>query len=114
MSGLPTLFFLLDGVSKLFKPQPVVEAMSKLGYPDSASVPIGIVLIISTILYAIPRTAILGAILLTGFLGGAIATHVRANDGLFPIVFSSVFGMMVWGGLWFREARLRSLIPLRD
>src|SRR5438128_779318 len=80
MSGLPALFLLVDGGMKLFKPPVVVEATVNLGYPESAIIGIGVVLLISTILYLIPRTAILGGILLTGYLGGAVATHVRVSD----------------------------------
>jgi len=114
MSGLVGLFLLLDGVMKLFKPAPVVAATVTLGYSEIAIVPIGIVLLISTILYLIPATAILGAILLTGYLGGAVATHVRMGEGWFPIIFPVIFGALVWGGLWFRSNELRALIPLRN
>jgi hypothetical protein len=113
ISILLGLFLLLDGVMKLFKPAPVVEATVKLGYPESVIVPLGIVLTVCTILYFIPRTAVLGAILLTGYLGGAVATHVRVGEGAFPIVFAVVFGVLIWGGLWFRDERVRALIPLR-
>jgi len=113
VSGLMGLFLLLDGVMKLVKPAPVVEATVKLGYPESVIVPLGIVLTLSTILYLIPPTAVLGAILLTGYLGGAVATHVRVNEAWFPILFAFTFGVLVWGGLWFRTQGLRELIPLR-
>ena len=83
VSGLTALFLLLDGVMKLFKPAFVVEATVKLGYPESVIIPLGTVLVLSTILYLIPATSILGAILLTGYLGGAVATHVRVNEGWF-------------------------------
>ena len=112
VSWVVGLFLLLDGVAKLFKPAPVVEGTVKLGYAESTIVPIGIVLIACTILYLIPRTAVLGAILLTGYLGGAVATHVRAGDGVFPIVFGVTFGVLVWLGLYLRDARLRELVPL--
>ena len=77
-------------------------------------VPLGIVLLTCTILYLVPRTAVLGAILLTGYLGGAVATHVRAGQGLFEILFPVVFGALLWGGLVLRDERLRELLPLRD
>jgi hypothetical protein len=105
-SGFSTLFFLLDGGMKLFKPPVVVEGTLQLGYPESAIVGMGIVLILCTILYLIPRTAILGAVLLTGYLGGAVATHVRVSGPLFNILFPVVFGCFVWGGLWLRDRRL--------
>ncbi len=112
VSGLPTLFLLFDAIAKLFKPAPVVEATVRLGYPESVIIPLGIVLLTCTILYVIPRTAMLGAILLTGYLGGAVATHVRAGDGWFPILFPVLLGMLLWGGLYLRDDRLRKLIPL--
>lgn len=113
LSALPALFLLVDGVMKLIKPAPVVEATVKLGYPESVILPLGIVLTLCTILYAIPRTAVLGAILLTGYLGGAVATHVRAGGTLFEILFPVIFGVLIWGGLFLRDPSLRALLPLR-
>ena len=112
MSWLPALFLLLDGVMKLFKPAFVVTETVRLGYSESTIVPLGIVLTVSTLLYLIPRTAVLGAILLTGYLGGAVATHVRFFEGWFPILFPVIFGILIWGGLWLRHNRLTKLIPL--
>ena len=109
ISGLPVLFLLLDGVFKLIKPAPVVEATVGLGYPESVIIPIGVVLIICTILYLIPKTSVLGAILLTGYLGGAVATHVRTGESLFSIVFPVIFGVLLWLGLYLRDTRLRAL-----
>lgn len=95
---------------KLFKPQPVVEAFTKLGYPD-VMVPLGILLVVCTALYAIPATAVLGAILLTGYLGGAVSTHVRVGDPLFShVLFPVYMGVMLWGGLYLRNARIRGLL----
>jgi hypothetical protein len=85
MSGLPALFLLLDGVMKLFKPAPVVEGTVRYGFSESVIIPLGILLTACAIIYVIPRTAVLGAILLTGYLGGAVATHVRFGDPRFPI-----------------------------
>ena len=113
-SALPALFLLLDGAMKLVKPEPVVTATVELGYSEAVIVPLGLVLLACTILYLIPRTAVLGAILLTGYLGGAVATHVRAGQGPFEILFPVVFGALLWGGLVLRDDRLRTLIPLRD
>lgn len=113
ISALPVLLLLVDGVMKLVKPAPVVEATVQLGYPESVILPLGFVLLACTIVYVIPRTAVLGAILLTGYLGGAVATHVHAGDGLFPILFPVIFGALLWGGLFLRDDRLRALIPLR-
>jgi len=113
ISALPALFLLLDGIMKLIKPAPVVEATVRLGFPESVIPGLGIVLIACTVLYLIPRTSVLGAILLTGYLGGAVATHVRVGEGLFPVSFPIIMGVLVWGGLWLRDERLRRLIPLR-
>ena len=114
ISALPVLFLLFDGVMKLFKPKFVVEATVQLGYSESVIVPLGAVLTICTVLYAIPRTAVLGAILLTGYLGGAVATHVHHRDPLFNILFPVIFGILLWGGLYLRDERLRALLPLRS
>jgi hypothetical protein len=114
MSGLPALFLVLDSVGKLVKPAPVVEATVKLGYPESVIVPLGLVLITCTAIYLFPRTSVLGAILLTGYLGGGVATHVRVGEGLFPVFFPIIVGMLLWGGLYLRDDRLRALIPLRS
>src|SRR6266851_6922295 len=97
ISGLAALFLLWDGVMKLFKPAVVVEATRQLGYPESDIVSIGVVLLACTLLYLFPRTSILGAILLTGYLGGAVASQVRVGDG-FNAVFALIFGALVWGG----------------
>jgi hypothetical protein len=109
ISALPALFLLFDGIMKLVKPVFVVEATVQLGYPESVIVGLGVVLIACTILYLIPRTAVLGAILLTGYLGGAVATHVRVGGPLFSIIFPVILGAMLWGGLYFRDERVRSL-----
>ncbi|MEY2604788.1 MAG: hypothetical protein QOH31_2583 [Verrucomicrobiota bacterium] len=115
MSALPVLFLLMDGVMKLMKPEFVVKATVQLGYPESVIFPLGIVVLICVVLYVIPRTAILGAILLTGYLGGAVATHVRVGDPLFShALFPVYFAILVWGGLYLREERLHALIPLRS
>jgi hypothetical protein len=114
LSVLPSLFLLLDGAMKLAKPAFVVEATARLGYPESSIVPLGIVVLACTVLYLVPRTSVLGAILLTGYLGGAVASHVRLEEGWFPVLFPVVFGALLWGGLLLRDARLRALLPLRN
>jgi DoxX-like protein len=106
ISSLPALFLLVDGVGKLAKPAVVVETTVKLGYPESVILGLGIVLIACTVIYVIPRTAVLGAILLTGYLGGAVATHVRAGGGPFPILFPVIIGALLWGGLFLRDVRI--------
>jgi hypothetical protein len=113
ISALPVLFLLMDGLMKLIKPVVVVETTEKLGYPETVIVPLGIVLLVCTVVYAIPHTSVLGAILLTGYLGGAVATHVRVADPVFPIIFPVIMGVLLWGGLYFRDERLRALISLR-
>jgi len=112
LSGLAVLFMLMDGVMKLFKPSFVVQASAQLGYPESTLFGIGLALVVSTVIYVIPRTSILGAILLTGYLGGAIASNVRAEAPVFNLVFPLVFACFVWCGLWLRDDRLRSLLPV--
>jgi hypothetical protein len=113
ISALPSLFLLMDGVMKLLKPAIVVETTVQLGYSESVILDLGIVLLASTVLYLIPRTAVLGAILLTGYLGGAVATHVRVGAGPFEVLFPVIFGALLWGGLFLRDERLRELVPLR-
>jgi hypothetical protein len=114
MTGLMIAFLLFDGVSKLVLEQHVVEATTKIGYPLDVIRPLGLICLVCAILYAIPRTSIFGAILLTGYLGGAIASKVRIEDPLFSsVLFGLYFGVLVWGGLYLRDERLRALIPLR-
>ena len=115
MSGLVVLFLVVDSVMKFVKPAPVVEVSEHLGLPLSLIVPIGIILLACTTLYAVPRTSILGAILLTGYLGGAVLTHLRAGDPLFShVLFPTYMGVLLWGGLYLREGRLRALLPLKS
>ena len=109
MSALPALFLLVDGAMKLVKPEPVVKATVELGYAETVILPLGVVLLTCTILYLIPQTAVLGAILLTGYLGGAVATQVRVGHGLFEILFPVVLGALLWGGLVLRDNRLARL-----
>lgn len=112
-SGLCVVFLALDGTAKLFKPGPVLEATARLGIPESNIVGLGILLLACTVAYAISATAVLGAVLLTGYLGGAIATHVRVGDPVFTVVFASAVGVLVWVGLYLRDPRLRVLVPFR-
>jgi DoxX-like family len=111
ISGLVVLFMLFDGAIKLLRLPAAVEGTVRLGYPASVIFPLGVVVLASVILYAIPRTAILGAILLTGFLGGATATQVRVQDPWF--MFPVAIGVLAWLGLYLRDSALRALIPLR-
>ena len=113
VSGLPVLFLLADAVGKLIKPQPVIAGTLELGYQESIIVPLGIVLLVCTVLYVVPKTAVLGAILLTGYLGGTVATHARIGNPIFThMLFGVYIGIFVWLGLYLRDPRLRELLPL--
>ncbi len=111
---LTALFMLLDGVMKIVKPSQVLEANARLAYPVSALSSIGIALIASTLIYLIPRTSMLGAVLLTGYLGGAVASNVRAGSGWFETIFPVLFAILVWGGLGLRDRRLQTLLTAKD
>jgi len=114
VSGLVIVFLLFDGAIKLV-PWPVVtETMDRMGYGSSETLArsLGLITLVCTVLYAVPPTSILGAILLTGYLGGAIASHVRIGSPLFShVLFGLYLGLMVWGGLWLRDRSLRGLMP---
>ena len=114
MSALMIAFMLMDSISKLILERHVVEATTRIGFPLEVNRPLGAVCLACTLLYAIPRTATLGAILLTGYLGGAVASKVRIEDPLFSsVLFGVYFGVLVWGGLYLRDPQLRAMIPLR-
>jgi len=112
LSALPALMLLMSGVMKLLQPEAVVKGSKDLGWEgESLLLALGIVEIGCTVIYLIPRTAVLGAILLTGYLGGAIATHVRIGEPFLPPL---LLGVLVWLGLYLRDPRLRALVPLRS
>jgi hypothetical protein len=114
LSTLAILFLLFDSVIKVLKLSIAVESTVQLGYPERVIVGIGLVELVCILLYAVPRTAVLGAILLTGHLGGAIATQVRVGNPLFShVLFPIYVAALIWGGLYLREERLRMLIPFR-
>jgi len=114
LSALPVLFLLFDCVIKLIKIQPVVESFAQLGYPDSLARGIGVLELACLALYLMPRTAILGAVALTGFLGGAISTHLRIGDPLFShVLFPAYVGLLLWSGLILRDDTLRTLLSTR-
>jgi hypothetical protein len=114
LSGLMSAFLLLDSGMKMVKAAPAVKGTIDLGYPDSVVVGIGIALFISTILYLIPRTAVLGAIFLTGYLGGAVASQVRVGNPVFShILFPVYVAIVVWLGIYLRDAGLSTLLSLR-
>jgi hypothetical protein len=115
LSTLAILFLAFDSTLKLLRLPMVAEASAKLGYQAHTIFPIGVVLLVCVILYAIPQTSVLGAILLTGYLGGAVATHTRVGDPLFShILFPTYVGAVLWLGLYLREPRLRALVPFRS
>ncbi|MEO6390553.1 MAG: DoxX family protein [Pyrinomonadaceae bacterium] len=114
VSALPALFLLMDAVMKLIQPPLVVTATTELGYPATVILPLGIVLLVCTLLYLIPRTSVLGAILLVGYLGGAVATNYRLSKPLFTqVLFPVYLGILLWLGLYLRDRRLRDLVPFR-
>jgi hypothetical protein len=108
---LVVLFLIADAVPKIMRVSAVVKATAQAGYPEGLVAPIGITLLVCVVVYVIPRTAVLGAILLTGYLGGATATMVRIQNHWFMLPVS--FGILVWAGLFFRDERVRALIPIR-
>ena len=109
-SGLAAVFLLMDGAMKLGKPAVVVEATRQLGYPESDIVGIGILLLACTVLYLVRRTSILGAILLTGYLGGAVASQIRVGNGWFNVIFPVIVSAFLWSGLWLGETRVRRML----
>jgi len=110
MSAIPVLMLLFSAIMKLVNPPPVAESCKHLGLPESFALGLGVLELGCTLLYIIPRTSVLGAILLTGYLGGAVLAHLRVGDPFFGPV---IFGVLVWGGLFLRDPRLRALIPFR-
>jgi hypothetical protein len=111
ISALMTLFMLFDAGLKILKLPAAVEGTVRLGYSDGLLLPIGLVALVCVLLYSIPQTAVIGAILLTGYFGGATATQVRVHDPWF--IFPVFLGVLAWAGLYFRDGRVRGLIPLR-
>ena len=110
LSILLGAFFLFDAAMKLVKPAPVVAATLQLGFRESSILPIGVALLVCTVLYFVPRTAIFGALLLTGYLGGAIASQVRIGAPSFNVLFPAVFAALTWTALYLRNARLQTLL----
>jgi hypothetical protein len=113
LSGLAMLFLAFDATMKVLQLDAAVKGTTELGYPASVILPLGIVQLACLALYAIPRTSILGAVLWTGYLGGAIATHVRIGNPLFTYILFPVYvAFLLWGGLWLRDRRLQALLPI--
>ena len=114
LSGVAVLFLLMDATMKVLRLPVAVEGTKQVGYPDGVIVTLGVIQLVCLALYLIPRTAVLGAILWTGYLGGAVATHVRVGDPLFShILFPTYVAALLWGALWLRDPRLRALVPIR-
>ena len=115
MSGLAVAFLIFDSAGKLFLVQPVIDGTKQLGYPPDIVFGLGVTLLSCVLAYLIPRTSVLGAVLLTGYLGGAVATHVRVGSPLFThVLFPTYLAALLWGGLMLRDARLRTFLPWRD
>jgi hypothetical protein len=112
VSAIPVLFLLMDGAMKLFKPSFVVKATTELGFPESTIVGIGIILLVSVIMHLVPRTSFLGALLITAYLGGAVASKVRVGSPVFDIGFALIVAVLLWGGFWLRERSVRAVLPL--
>ncbi len=113
LSALPVLMLLMSAFMKISQNPQAVEGFQKGGWPAGVCVPLGVVELLSTVLYVIPRTATLGAVLLTGYLGGAVATHVHGGDPAGQVAIPFLCGVLVWLGLFLRDARFRALLPLR-
>jgi hypothetical protein len=113
ISGIVVLMLLMSAIFKFMNPPDVAKEFSRLGYAESHALILGILEVTCVVIYAIPRTAVLGAILLTGYLGGATATHVRVDDPVSKFIGPVIFGVLVWLGLYLRDRRIRELIPVR-
>jgi DoxX-like family len=113
MSGVVIVFLLVDAIMKLAAPKMVIDAGTELGFPGTAANrQLGVILLICTVIHIVPRTTVLGAILVTGYLGGAVATQMRVHAPVFgTVLFGAYLGILLWGGLWCREPRIRSLLP---
>jgi hypothetical protein len=115
ISGLAVAFLVFDSVGKLLEVQPVIEGTKQLGYPQEIVFSLGVTLLSCVLTYLVPRTSVLGAVLLTGYLGGAVATHVRVGSPLFThVLFPTYVAALLWGGLMLRDGRLRTFLPWRD
>ncbi len=113
LTAIAALFLLFDAGLHMFQPAPVIDAMTRLQFPMGLTLWIGVLELLCVILYVIPRTAVLGAVLLTGYLGGATAIQVRAGSPTFEEIFPVIMGVLVWLGLLLRDKGLRKLIPVR-
>ena len=115
ISGLAVAFLIFDSVGKLLEVQPVIDGTKQLGYPPDIVFSLGVTLLLCVLAYLVPRTSVLGAVLLTGYLGGAVATHVRVGNPLFThALFPAYVAALLWGGLMLRDTQLRAFLPWRD
>lgn len=114
LSILAIVFMLFDAIGHLLKPAPVVQAFLQLGIPLSLSIYLGIIQLLCILIYVIPRTSILGAVLITGYLGGAVAIHMRVGNPLFECIFPIIIGVLFWAGLLLRDTRLRAIFPISE
>lgn len=112
LSVLSILFMLFDAGSHFAQPAPVADAFNRLGFPLDRSVALALIALVCVALYAIPQTAVFGAVLLTGYLGGAVSIHMRVHDPVFDTIFPILVGVLIWAGVWLRNPRLRVLIPI--
>lgn len=115
IGGLAVAFLIFDSAGKLLEVQPVIDGTRQLGYSPDVVFGLGVTLLCCVLAYLVPRTSVLGALLLTGYLGGAVATHVRVGSPLFThILFPTYVAALLWGGLILRDARLRAFLPWSD
>ncbi len=114
LSVLSILFLLFDAGSHFAQPAPVVEAFRRLGFPLDRSFALAVIELVCVVVYAIPQTSVLGAVLVTGYLGGAVAVHMRVHDPVFDTIFPILLGVLVWAGVWLRNPRLRALITIQN
>lgn len=115
VAGLAVAFLIVDSVGKLFEVQPVIDGTKRLGYSPDIVFSLGVTLLSCVLAYLVPRTSVLGAVLLTGYLGGAVATHLRVGDPLFThVLFPTYVAALLWSGLMLRDPRLRAFLPWRD
>ena len=110
LTALGALFMMMDAVMHMLKPVPVVDAFMHLGYPLNTAIPLGVTVLICVAIYLLPRTAFLGALLLTGYLGGAVASHLRVGDPVFEMCFPAIIAALLWGGLFLRDKRYQALV----
>jgi len=114
LSALAVVFLAFDGGIKLMRVPAVLDATVQLGFPLGSIVPIGLTLVVCTLIYAIPRTSVVGSVLLTGYLGGAVATQVRAGNPMFEMLFPIIVGTVVWAGVFLRDRRVRAMLAPQE